>query len=902
MPASSPIRAGIAAWLLSALLLVPAARAQGPDWPRQFRSAGGSFIVYQPQPEGLIGNVVTARAAFSLRKADSTSATYGVLWFQAHVRIDRDSLTVTESNLDVTRVRLPGATDADEARYERLVEAEATGWDLSGSLEELRAGLSASARERLSVENLDHTPPRVLFSTRRALLVSYDGPPQLEPIEGSPLKRVANTPFAVVCDSAASTYYLNGANLWYSAAGPLGPWSVLAAPPAAVAAVVPPDTMRSDQVAGAPPVVITATEPTELVVTDGEPLLEPLVRHDLFYVSNTESDVVRDATTQTVYVLLSGRWYTARGLDDPWVYVPADELPAIFKEIPPLSPKGNLLASVAGTDAADDAVADDQIPQTSEIARTDHGVTIEWDGPPQFDPIPGSTLRYGVNTDAQVVFTDDRYFLCDQGVWYVAADPNGPWTVSDVRPEGLDDLEPGCPVYNLRYVEIYDVTPDMVEVGYLPGYLGFYPCRGTVVYGTGYRYRPWRGRARYFARPCTWGFHARYNPWLSRWSFGITYWSGFLRVGLRWGAQPGMGHARRRAPWLGPGGFHRPLIAEDRSMVRYRTRTRARLDPLTPANLYTRSDNMKRSARPGSRPPFPRSVGAGRPVRVPNNIYAGTDGRVYQRAADGQWKVNQGRRWLPTPMPAQPSPPVVPVRGSDDGGRGATPRGGVPRPNTPPVPSPGEQGILPLRPTSPGRTPPAPLPTQPVPEPTKPAPLPMPAIPVAPDPVPVPANPAPPTAEQPAPEPVPVMPPRRERPVPTPGRVPEQPAPTPVPEQPAPLPVPTRREPLPVPTLPAPIPVPAQPAPLPVPSPRPPVRQPEQPQRPPVSAPVAPPPANSPGPLERDFRARARTSTPAQPVAQPVAQPAPAKPATPPAPARRAPAPAPKEEPRKGDQ
>ncbi len=310
MPASSPTRhrgVPIAASLLFVLLLVPAVSAQEASWPRQFDSTSGTFIVYQPQPEQLGGNLVTARAAFSLQKADAASATFGVLWFQAHVQVDRDSSTVTESDLDVTKVRLPGASAAEAKRYEHLVEAEATGWDLSGSLEELQAGLAASAKERLSVENLDHTPPHILFSTKRALLVLYDGDPQLEPIEGSRLQRVVNTPCAVVFDSVGAAYYLNGANLWYRAAKPLGPWSLIATPPAAVAAVVPPDTTAADQVDSSPPVVVTATEPTELIVTDGEPLLEPLVGKELFYVTNTESDLLRDAKTGSVYVLLSGR-------------------------------------------------------------------------------------------------------------------------------------------------------------------------------------------------------------------------------------------------------------------------------------------------------------------------------------------------------------------------------------------------------------------------------------------------------------------------------------------------------------------------------------------------------------------------------------------------------------------
>jgi len=217
MPSFSPTRfTGVlfAASLLAAVLPTSAANGQGTGWPRQFDSTSGTFIVFQPQPEELHGNTVTARAAFSLQKPDAAVATFGVLWFQARVQVDRDSNAVNESELDVTLVRLPGASPVEAKRYEKLVEAEATGWDLSGSYEELQAGLAASAKERLSVENLDHTAPRILFSQKRAILVAYDGPPQLDSIPGTRFRRVVNTPCAVVYDPAASAFYLNGANLF----------------------------------------------------------------------------------------------------------------------------------------------------------------------------------------------------------------------------------------------------------------------------------------------------------------------------------------------------------------------------------------------------------------------------------------------------------------------------------------------------------------------------------------------------------------------------------------------------------------------------------------------------------------------------------------------------------------
>src|SRR5262249_3133712 len=155
---------------------------------------------------------------------------------------------------------------------------------------------------------------------------------------------------------------------------------------------------------------------------------------ELLYLSNTESDVVREISTQSLYVLIAGRWYRAKSAAGPWTFVRGDHLPKSFSRIPPASPKANLLASVAGTDQADDAIADAEIPQTSAIRRDDTGFQVQYDGDPEFETIPGTHLRYSVNTDAEVILAEGHYYACDQGVWYVANDPDGPWRVSEVRP------------------------------------------------------------------------------------------------------------------------------------------------------------------------------------------------------------------------------------------------------------------------------------------------------------------------------------------------------------------------------------------------------------------------------------------------------------------------------------
>jgi hypothetical protein len=667
---------------LLALLLLPgraspaAAPARDPGWPRQLDFTGGSIVIYQPQPEWLEGDTLSGRAAFSFQKTGAASPVFGVFWFDGLIAVDRDSNTVTARELDLTRVRLPRSTAEESAECAQVIEAGAAQWDAWGTLAELKAGLAATDKERASVEDLDNTPPRILFAYERAILVVYDGEPLLEDLKDSKLRRVANTPYAVVLDPGTKTYYLNGANLWYSARDPLGPWSATSRVPDAVRAIVPPDTSAEAQVRGDPPAVLTAVEPTELISTDGPPLYAPLVADELLYVTNTESDVLRDVESQALYVLLAGRWYTADSPDGPWSFVRSDELPAGFRQIPAGSAKGYLLASVAGTEEAEDAVADAGIPQTAAIRQGVSDLVVTYDGEPEWEYIEGTGLYYCVNSDVEVIYADERYYACDQGVWYVAGSPYGPWRVSQTRPLGLDDVPPSCPVYHLRYVYIFDWTPEVIYVGYLPGYVGCYPYYDTIVYGTGYRYKSWRGRHHYHPWPFTWGFHPRYNPWMSRWSFGSSYSTGFLRVGTRWRTTESSAKGHGPALWFGPGGYRRPLLAPDRTFLRPRLTngTRSAQRDRQPANIYNRPGNAGRVDPTVLRPPIRKVTRVtARITPLPNDVYAGQDGKVYRRETSGTWKVNNGRTWKQAKLPATP------------GGRPAVTRPGMPDKATTPV-------------------------------------------------------------------------------------------------------------------------------------------------------------------------------------------------------------------------
>src|SRR6185369_11186456 len=207
---------------------------------------------------------------------------------------------------------------------------------------------------------------------------------------------------------------------------------------------------------------------------------------------------------------------------------------------------------------------------------------------------------------------------------------------------------------------------------------------------------------------CTWGFHACYNPWLGRWSFGYSYWSGFLRVGYRWhrGTPGPLAYSPPR--WFGPGGYRRPLYGPDRAPIRVRRGGRvAGPADAAPMNLYKRPENIVRVNREASRMPLrPIARPPATARQKPNNVFAGRDGKVYQRDESGKWKVNEGRNWQPTQLPQPKS-----EKPASPGGTITNPRPGSDWPRARPLPEP-------ARPAEPRNEPrPAP-PTTPPPGPT----------------------------------------------------------------------------------------------------------------------------------------------------------------------------------------
>lgn len=648
--------------MVIALVLVTTQMAHAADahWPQEITGEDGTIVVYQPQPESLEGNVLKARAAMSLEMKDAKEPIFGAFWFEANIDTDREAGTVTIRDVKVTDVRWPESKDADEQRFTAIIEARVpeAGFDIS--LERLSASLEVAEVERASLEGLKNDAPIIIFREELAVLLMYDGEPRYSEVENSPYERVLNTPFAVVRHTKNKTMYMTSGDFWYTAKDPMGPWRLDSSPPADLVKMIPKPESEGPPPTKAP-AVVAADEPTELIVTDGKPAWTSLTGGQLLYVQNTESPWLRDLDTNNMYLLLSGRWFRSKASDGPWVFVRADELPESFANIPPDSDIGGLRASIADTDEAKDAMLDAQIPQTAAIKRSEAKLTVEYDGTPDFKSIDGTKVAYAVNTGGQVLRIDNHYYAVDNGVWFESSDPKGPWVVADDVPsDEIAKIPPSEPVYNVTHVHVYQSTPEVVYVGYTPGYLWSFPYYGVPVYGTGWYYPPYYG-SYYYPRPPTWGLHVGYNPWTG-WNFGVSWSNGFMSVGIGWSG--GYGGAYR--PWgccggFYGGGFRGPTIINTGDInignnvnignhnnignkVGNQVGNRVGNGSRNPAtsNLYNRTGNKARNAAPSI-------AGSNLNKAMPansraNNVYTDRNGNVARRSND-KWQSRENGQW-----------------------------------------------------------------------------------------------------------------------------------------------------------------------------------------------------------------------------------------------------------------
>lgn len=648
--------------------------ANEKQWPKEIKSSKGTIIIYQPDIESLTNDKMEARSAVSVTTAESDIPVFGAMWYDCRISTDRDERTVTLLDLKVISARFPDMEDQQVEKVQKMIETEVPKWQIVMSLDDLLTALEFNEQIVSSASNLNNEAPEIIFTTTLSALVLIDGEPKYKDFDGSGFQYVVNSPFFIARDKKSKVHFLKGGNYWYESNASMEKWEVTEKPPkklveeAKALEVQVADSATAEDFSASPPEIIIRTKPAELLQSNGNPEYAPVEGTSLLYMSNSDDDILMNIDSQEYFILIAGRWYRSKSLTgNQWAYVAPDKLPEEFQKIPQNSPVGNVRHSVKGTPESKEAVLETAIPQTAEVDRNSATVKVEYDGKPKFEAIEGTSMYYAVNTDKSVLRINGRYYCCDNAVWFESASSEGPWKVCVSVPETVKDIPPQSPVYNVKYVYVYDYTPEVVYVGYTSGYVYSYAYNGVVYYGTGYYHQPWYGYY-YFPRPVTYGYSVRYNPY-SGWgfSFGVAYggYHGWMHYGYHYhhayagywgpaGYRHGYGHGYHHGYNQGYyKGYKRGYYESQRNNYNRPAPVNTASGRRTSAtnNVYAnRNNGVVRSGSSNYNPHTGERVSvnqpsnrASAPTNRSNDMYSNKSGDVYKRDNNGNWQQQQNR-------------------------------------------------------------------------------------------------------------------------------------------------------------------------------------------------------------------------------------------------------------------
>ena len=512
-------------------------QSQMDPWPRQVALTNASAGIYLPQVNSWTGNMLSFRAAVSVRATGAKDEIFGVITGSARTDVDGVTRTVALNDLVLTQAKFPTLADNGLGYLSQLRE-QLQAVMATMSLDLLAGQLAASQTVKPKTVAVNNQPPKVVISYSPAILVPIDGAPSIKPVPDTHFERVINTQALIARTGLDQTWYMHVFDGWMSAPSLDGPWVVSPnAPPGLddlASSLVkkgsidlldggPQATPKPSLAAGAPTIYVTQI-PAELIAFKGRPNFVPVTGTGLLWADNTTADVLVNTASNDYYTLLSGRWYRAGALSGPWTFTPANSLPADFARIPKTAPAGVILASVAGTPQAQEALIANSIPQTAAVPLV-NGPTFTpvFDGAPTYRAIAGTPLSYVANAQQPIIqVSPTSYYGLEAGVWFAAQNITGPWFVATTVPPVIYSIPASSPLHYVTYVQVYGASTEVVYVGYTPGYLGTVVAPdGVVVYGTGYTYTPWIGSA-WYAAPYTWGLAAApiYNPYVG-YAFGF---------------------------------------------------------------------------------------------------------------------------------------------------------------------------------------------------------------------------------------------------------------------------------------------------------------------------------------------------------------------------------------------
>ncbi len=531
------------------------------SFPREIVGELGTVVIHTPQIDSWKDFAsIEARLAVEVTPKGEEQPVYGVAMLTADTDPNLELRVVAVENVKITATSFPDSDDARHDRLDSIVRATVQPKTQFLPLDVILTYIEPEAGMAVDPD-LSYEPPPIFYSSTPAVLVITDGEPLLAPVPDTKLQYAVNTNWDLFRYNEKE-WYLRDEDRWLKNKTLSGDWKFDNSLPGHfkklpddgnwidVKAAIPPAKRDEDE-----PTVFVSDRPAELIVTDGQPQHRTIGAAGLEYIDDTESDVFR--YEQKYYYLVSGRWFSATVLRGPWEYV--KELPNVFASIPPDHAKGYVLAAVPGSDEARLAALEAVLPRKATISK-DAGKNVSvfyQGGEPVFEPIPETDVERVLNSPNDVLRYENAYYLCDNAIWYLSMNPDGPWTVAESIPAEIYSIPPSSASYHVTHVHIYEdeSDSDSVSTGYTSGYFGVHVSYGVAMYGSGWYYPPYYGYPGYgypfyYPYPHSYGASSWYNPNTGMYGRSGSVYGPYGGAGRAASYNPQTGaYARGRAVW-----------------------------------------------------------------------------------------------------------------------------------------------------------------------------------------------------------------------------------------------------------------------------------------------------------------------------------------------------------------
>ena len=106
--------------LLTSILFIPVSLMADGNWPKEINTTKSNIIIYQPEPDSMVGDHLYSRAAISFTSAKFPTPVFGAIWSDSRFSTDRESGMCTIYDVKILNVRFPGIDTVDPAKVENF--------------------------------------------------------------------------------------------------------------------------------------------------------------------------------------------------------------------------------------------------------------------------------------------------------------------------------------------------------------------------------------------------------------------------------------------------------------------------------------------------------------------------------------------------------------------------------------------------------------------------------------------------------------------------------------------------------------------------------------------------------------------------------------------------------------